>query len=379
MSEDELDKVQKEFFNAIRSVNISLVEDLISRMQSPDKYQATYNIINRPDRDKDGGKQTSLFLAVILKDKEACFNITRLLLQHGGDVLHKDTYSQTPMYYLARDGKSDVMKLFIDSGANLNEVDDYNQTPIFYACREGHADTVRFMVEHGADVHHLDKHSENCLFYASREGRLEICRFLIERGVNVNQVDNMKQTAWYFAKKKGHTNIIELLEQAGATGNKNGRVTKKDAPKSSKGGQPSFENESKMAGSQTASALNKRKKEKEKARNPCRILFTDKQGNSRELTTEEWDQFKRDHPLVAGYIENPDTIPRDKLEDESQYEGWESVAGQILNNLWKMKGAQIFHKPVDAIKLGIPDYPQVIKEPMDFSTVKVGAFITRKN
>lgn len=31
LSEDELDKVQKEFLNAIRSVNFSLVEDLISK------------------------------------------------------------------------------------------------------------------------------------------------------------------------------------------------------------------------------------------------------------------------------------------------------------------------------------------------------------
>jgi hypothetical protein len=31
LSEEDLDRVQKEFFNAIRSVNLSLVEDLISR------------------------------------------------------------------------------------------------------------------------------------------------------------------------------------------------------------------------------------------------------------------------------------------------------------------------------------------------------------
>lgn len=280
-------------------------------------------------------------------------------------------YKQTPLYYLSRDGKTDVMRLFFEKGANPNEIDDYNQTPIFYACREGHADTVRFMVDNGSNINHLDKNFETCLFYAAREGRFEICKFLIERGIEVNQVDHMRQTAWTFAKKKGHQNILELLEANGATGNKNGRVSKKDVAKSSKGDQPSFENESKMAGSLAASALNKRKKEKEKSRNPCRLLFTDKQGNSRELSTEEWEQFKKDHPLVAGYIENPDSIPKEKLDDENQYEGWESVASQILNNLWKMKGAQIFHKPVDAIKLGIPDYPQVIKEPMDFSTVKV--------
>jgi hypothetical protein len=264
------------------------------------------------------------------------------------------------------------MRLFLERGANLNTPDNYQQTPIFYACREGQFETVKFMVENSADFNHLDGDAETCLFYAARDGRLEICRFLIERGINVNQVDNFKNTAWTFAKKKNHQAILELLESAGATGNKNGRVAKKDVAKSSKGGQPSFENESKMAGSMATSGLNKRKKEKEKSRNPCRILFTDKQGNSRELTRDEWDQFKKDHPIVAGYIENPDTIPKDKLlDDDAQIEGWESVAGQIMNSLWKLKGAHIFHKPVDYLKLGIPDYPTVIKEPMDFSTIKV--------
>jgi hypothetical protein len=81
LTEEELDKIQKEFLNAIRSVNISLVEDLIHR------YQGQYNIINRPDREKDGGRQTSLFSAVVLKDKEACFNITKMLLDNGTSSL----------------------------------------------------------------------------------------------------------------------------------------------------------------------------------------------------------------------------------------------------------------------------------------------------
>ena len=262
--------------------------------------------------------------------------------------------------------------MFLEKGANINETDEYSQTPIFYACREGQFEMVKFMFERGVDIHHLDKNNENCLFYAAREGRLEICKYLIEKNIDVNQVDNAKKTAMHFAKTKGHHSIIEALANAGAVTTKNGRVTKKDPTKSIKGGAPATnEIESKMATSQSASLLNKRKKEKEKMRNPCRIVFTDKQGNSRELTTEEWEQFKKDYPVVAGYLENPDSIPRDKIEEENQLEGWESVAGQILNNLWKFKGAQIFHRPVDPIKLGIPDYLHVIKEPMDFSKVKV--------
>lgn len=316
----------------------------------------------------------------MLKDKESCVNITRLLLQNGtpgstgADVLHKDNYRQTPLFYIARDGKLDLMEMFIEKGANLNETDEYNQTPIFYACREGQTEIVKFMHERGVNIHHLDRNSENCLFYSAREGRADICKFLIEKGINVNQVDNNNQTAMSFARKKGHQMIIDLLASAGAVSHKNGsRVAKKESTKSIKGAAPGTqEMESKMATSQSASILNKRKKEKEKTRNPWRLVFTDKQGNSRELTVEEWEQFKKDYPVVAGFMDNPDTIPRDKLEDEGQLEGWESVALQILNLLWKFKGAYLFHKPVDPVKLGIPDYPKVITQPMDFLTIKVG-------
>ena len=41
---------------------------------------------------------------------------------------------------------------------------------------------------------------------------------------------------------------------------------------------------------------------------------------------------------------------------------------QVLKN---HKHGWVFAEPVDPIKLGIPDYFQIIKKPMDLSTVKV--------
>ena len=42
-----------------------------------------------------------------------------------------------------------------------------------------------------------------------------------------------------------------------------------------------------------------------------------------------------------------------------------------MNVLWKMKGGYLFHAPVDPMKLGINDYFDVIKNPMDLGTIKV--------
>src|SRR6185437_7991044 len=41
-----------------------------------------------------------------------------------------------------------------------------------------------------------------------------------------------------------------------------------------------------------------------------------------------------------------------------------------MASLWKFKDSEIFHKPVDPVELGIPDYHDIIKNPMDFSTIK---------
>lgn len=187
-------------------------------------------------------------------------------------------------------------------------------------------------------------------------------------------MDKNKVTAIHFARKKNQVAVIEYLTEVGAVNGKTQKpvAAKKDTTKSSQAGGAANDAISRNNMSQSQSALNKRKKqvEKEKTRTACRIVFTDKQGNSRELTTEEWEQFKKNYPTVAGYIENPDSIPREKLENEADLQGWESVAGEIMNNLWRMKGGQYFHKPVDAVRLNIPDYPHVIKNPMDFSTIK---------
>jgi len=52
-------------------------------------------------------------------------------------------------------------------------------------------------------------------------------------------------------------------------------------------------------------------------------------------------------------------------------DSWERFAKKLIGQLWKVKDAELFHKPVDPIDLGIPDYCDIITNPMDFSTIKV--------
>lgn len=59
---------------------------------------------------------------------------------------------------------------------------------------------------------------------------------------------------------------------------------------------------------------------------------------------------------------------------KNSYDNWEKVAKKLMNMLCKVKDSEIFHKPVDPVLLGIPDYFDIIKNPMDFSTIKVTKF-----
>jgi hypothetical protein len=42
----------------------------------------------------------------------------------------------------------------------------------------------------------------------------------------------------------------------------------------------------------------------------------------------------------------------------------------LIQSLWRCSSSQIFHQPVDPDKLGIPDYFEVVKDPIDFGTIK---------
>ncbi len=51
-------------------------------------------------------------------------------------------------------------------------------------------------------------------------------------------------------------------------------------------------------------------------------------------------------------------------------DSWELAAKRLMAKLFKVNNAWIFHKPVDPEELEIPDYFEVITQPMDFSTIK---------
>lgn len=65
-------------------------------------------------------------------------------------------------------------------------------------------------------------------------------------------------------------------------------------------------------------------------------------------------------------------IPEPEISDQTVplYDHWDKVAKRLVNQLWRCNASQIFHKPVDPDRLGIPDYFEVVKNPIDLGTIK---------
>lgn len=104
-----------------------------------------------------------------------------------------------------------------------------------------------------------------------------------------------------------------------------------------------------------------------------KIQFTDSHLKSRDLFETDFERFRQEFPQLAEIILNPELLyTNPTVQAKVSQENWQSAAMQLMNAVWKIKNANIFHYPVDPVKLNILDYFTIIKHPMDFGTIKVG-------
>ena len=82
----------------------------------------------------------------------------------------------------------------------------------------------------------------------------------------------------------------------------------------------------------------------------------------REPTEEERAQFNAQYPALA--FSRTSAEPGGKLATP-----WVKLCQKLVRGLMKHKAAAVFCNPVDHVKLNIPDYPLIVKHPMDFSTI----------
>ena len=338
--------------------------DLNAIKQNAEKYNLNMNLLI----DKEN-QQNSFFYCALIKEDIDALNICKYLVEIGVNYALKDKHEQTCLYYTVREGKYETSKYLIEiCKLPINERDIYGQNPIYYAAREGHIKLCELLVEKGTDINLEDKYGQTCIFYAIREGHLNIVEFLIKHGANVNKTDKKKQTPVSYAMKVGQIQIMELLKANGGMApeskTKNKTHNKKNHKKSD------FEENSK-------SENNNINNNNLNVQIPKKYILVKIQENGEKvpINENEFQQFCNDNPEIAKLLDNN----KEKLtkmvndindDDIKACECWEKIAKKLMNILWKVKDAEIFHKPVDPVELNIPDYFSIIKHPMDFSTIK---------
>lgn len=179
-------------------------------------------------------KQSVFYKVVNIPNEQTCIDICSLFFAKGGRITGKDVHGQSPLFYICKEGKINLLKLFLSHGADINETDNFRQTPLFYASRDGKSEMVRGMILNRANPNHKDKVDQTPLFYASRDNRLDTCKVLLEMGSDVNLADHKKQTALFFARKNGHKDIDEFLVANGAINTKDGILRQSDMRKTTK-------------------------------------------------------------------------------------------------------------------------------------------------
>ena len=328
------------------------------------KYKANMNYII----DKDN-QQNAFFYCSLIKDDNSALNVCKYLSKIGVDPLFKDKHQQTCLYYTAREGKYLTSKYLIEEcGLPINERDIYGQNPIYYSVREGKMNLCELFVEKGADINLEDKFGQTCIFYAIRTGHYDIVDFLIKNGANINKIDNKKQTPVTYAVKMNQDKIVELLVENGAI-----KPEKKLNEKDKKNN--NSHNFIKKEKSQN-NDVEKNKNLIENIQIPKKYILVkiNEKGEKTPLTEEEFNDFMQNNPEINNMINNKHLLKQlvNEIEDDEikMCDSWEKIAKQLMNTLWKVRDAELFHKPVDPVELNIPNYFDIIKKPMDFSTVK---------
>ena len=97
-------------------------------------------------------------------------------------------------------------------------------------------------------------------------------------------------------------------------------------------------------------------------------------GHWRQVNAEEMVEFMKINREFSKLLTDPNFLKNLKIPtvppSVTIYDHWDKAAIKIIHCLWKIDGALNFHSPVDYVTLRIPDYPSIIKRPMDLGTIK---------
>ncbi|MBQ3526920.1 MAG: ankyrin repeat domain-containing protein [Akkermansia sp.] len=138
----------------------------------------------------------------------------QLLITAGADVNKAGMYGETPLYWAARDGHTEIVKLLLAApGIEVNKAHMYGETPLYWAAFYSHTEIVKLLLAApGIDVNKADWDGRTPLYQAAWHGHTECVKQLLAApGIDVNKADKNGITLLSRAAYEVHTECVKLL------------------------------------------------------------------------------------------------------------------------------------------------------------------------
>ena len=96
------------------------------------------------------------------------------------------------------------------------------------------------------------------------------------------------------------------------------------------------------------------------------LVFTGDNGDSRILNGQEVDEFLGKNEKIKKLLENQEEMEHTQVPSDHIFK----TCNKLLTGLLKRQDTIAFHEPVKWEEFKLFDYPSIIREPMDYSTMK---------
>jgi hypothetical protein len=314
--------------------------------------------------DLDG--KNAFFYCFKIPNEELCLQIFSHLYQLKINLYQKDKMETTCLFLAIEEGKINLVHFLVNEmDMNVNDIDRDGKSLMFYAIKSNQIDLIKFLFEKKCNINIEDNKGQNCLFPAIQKGNFEIIKFLIENGISINKVDNNKITPLTIAMKCNDIKIIKYLIEKGAYQyskkyHKSGIYSKK--------GRLSEEDNKKLKEKYETEKIMKIQQQRKYL-----LVHIDEKGEKTKLNADEIKKLKSENPKIEKLLDDKDFLLNEVYLLNKEllfYESWETEALKVINELLKLPESDIFKYPVDPIENNVPNYYEVIKKPMDFSTIK---------